>query len=107
MVCTVHNSSENNHNRYSLRQLVQAQKIQLNIWFSEDDLDAKTGIPSTFVVILKCNTFAEQLKNRKNKQCFIDQALQNPIVTTTTRIQFLVTNIYILVVIDTRTSKFS
>ena len=36
---------------------IQARKIQLNIWSSEDDWDAKTGRPQPFVVVLKYISF--------------------------------------------------
>ena len=39
----------------------------------------------------------------KNKYYFIEQALKNPVVMRTTRIQYLVVHIYFLVVIDTKT----
>ena len=34
--------------------IIQARKIQLNIWSSEDDQDTKSGRPQECVVVLKC-----------------------------------------------------
>ena len=45
-------------------------------------------------------------KMEKNKQYFIEQTLQNPVVMRTTRIAFLVVHIYFLVVINMRTRNF-
>ena len=74
-------------------------KIQLEIWTAKIQN----------LVVLKCISFAEHHSqtNKKNKQYFIEQVLQNPVVITTTTISFLVVHIYFLVDIDTRTRLFS